>query len=168
MSRISAEHVARAIAAVRALSMEQKAALGDDLFHQQPTLFGCVLVQTRFGVSFEKMGFLLELLFVCFLAMRESGHRWPPISEDEMDRQAARYSATVNFSEGLAPALAAQAQAQYLADHPERNLLAYVTTEAAQWLNHQVPAEENDKYVVLAAMNIVNCIAFTPTSRASR
>lgn len=159
MPRITAQHLARAIEAVRAMSMERKAALADEVFQQQPTLFGVFLVQTRLGVSFEKMEFLLELLFVSFLAMRETGLQWPRISEDELDRQAARLSATVNFAEGLGTALAGQSVAQCINAHPEQYLFAYVTTEVTEWLG-KVQPEESDKYVMLAAMNIANCIAY--------
>lgn len=167
MPRITAQHLARAIEALRTMTMERKTALADEVFQQQPTLFGSFLVQTRFGVSFEKMEFLLERLFVCFLAMRESGIEWPRITEDELDKQAARFSATVNFADGLGPALTSQSLAQYIAGHPEPHLLAYVTTEMTQWLA-TVRSEESDKYVVLAAMNIVNCIAHVPLHVGSR
>lgn len=148
------------------MTMERKTALADEVFQQQPTLFGSFLVLTRFGVSFEKMEFLLERLFVCFLAMRESGIQWPRITEDELDKQAARISGTVNFANGLGPALASQSQAKYIAGHPEPHLLAYVTAELTQWLA-KVRPEESDKYVMLAAMNIVNCIAHVPLHGAS-
>lgn len=122
---------------------------------------------TRFGVSFEKMAFLLERLFVCFLAMRESGIEWPRITEDELDKQAARFSATVNFADGLGPTLAGQSLAQYSHGHPEPHLLAYVTSEMRQWLA-KVRPEESDKYVMLAAMNIVNRIGHVSLNVASR
>ena len=167
MPRITAQHLARAIEALHTMTMERKTALADELFQQQPTLFGSFLFLTRFGVSFDKMEFLLECLFVCFLAMRESGIKWPRITEDELDRQAARFSATVTFADGLGPALTGQSLAQCTTGHPEPHLLAYVTTEMTQWLA-KVRAEESDKYVMLAAMNIVNCIAHVPLHAASR
>lgn len=48
---------------------------------------------------------------------------------------------------------------QYLADHPEKDLLAYVTAETSKWMT-RIVAEESDKYVMLAIWNLVNCIAF--------
>ncbi|MDQ1818166.1 hypothetical protein RBA41_33195 [Massilia sp. CCM 9210] len=167
MPRITAQHLARAIETLRTMTMERKTALADDVFQQQPTLFGSFLVLTRFGVSFEKMEFLLERLFVCFLAMRQSGIQWPRITEDELDKQAARFSATVSFADGMGPALAGQSLSEYTTGHPEPHLLAYVTTEMTQWLATVQP-EESDKYVMLAAMNIVNCIAHVPLHVVSR
>ncbi len=42
-----------------------------------------------------------------------------------------------------------------------KELLACVQVETANWLNRIVP-EETDKYVMMAAANFVNCIAFVP------
>ena len=49
----------------------------------------------------------------------------------------------------------------YVEDHPEKELLAYVQAQTAIWMNRIVP-EETDKYVMMAAANFVNCIAFVP------
>lgn len=56
---------------------------------------------------------------------------------------------------------------QYLAGHPEKDLLAFVNDETSQWLQSVEP-EESDKYVVMAAMNFVNCIAHVPLPMPSR
>lgn len=161
MSRISLQVLARAIKVVQTMNMAQKEALADELFHAQPTLLGAVLVLPRMGVPMERVEFALNLLFVCFQSMKESGLSWPRISEDELDRQAARYSAIVQFSEGMHPTLVQQAQQQFAAGHPEPALLAYVSTETTHWLASVNPLE-SDKYVLLSTMNIVNCIAYVP------
>lgn len=161
MSRISMDILVKAIKAVQAMSPSQKEALADELFHAQPTLFGSVLALPRLGVSLEKLEFPLEMLFICFQAMKASRLPWPRISEDELERQAARYSATIRFSEGMNPGLVKQAQHQYAIGHPEPVLLAYVSNETTQWLS-RVAAAESDKYVLMATMNLVNCIAHVP------
>lgn len=161
MARISREALCRAIGKTRALDRTQKEMLADELFRDQPHMFGSVLVQHRLGVSPEKMEFLLELLFVCFQAMKESGLAWPLITEDEQDRQLARYSAIVKFGDDLAPPLRELAMQQYIEAHPEKELLAYVTTETVNWLKRIAP-EETDRFVMLAATNLVNCIGFVP------
>ena len=53
------------------------------------------------------------------------------------------------------------AGAQYIAAHPEKMLFAFVQAEVNRWLQRVEP-EESDKYVAMAAMNFVNCIAFVP------
>ena len=47
-------------------------------------------------------------------------------------------------------------------DHPEAPLLAYVIREFTLWLMElaeQGAESESDKYVMMAGINIVNCIA---------
>ena len=48
-----------AIKKVRAMDIGQKEQLADELFRQQPNMFGSVLVQQQMGVSLEKMEFSL-------------------------------------------------------------------------------------------------------------
>ena len=45
------------------------------------------LVQQKLGVSAPKMDFLIEIMLICFQAMKESGLIWPRISTDEQERQ---------------------------------------------------------------------------------
>ena len=167
MSRISMNALAQAILAVRAMDTKQKELLADELFIAQPHLFGSFMVQQRMGVSIEKMGFLLDLLFVCFQAMKESGLTWPLITEDHLDQQSKRFAAIANFGEGLSEPLQDRSMQQYIEDHPEKELLAYVQMETANWLKRIIP-EDSDKYVMLASWNIVNCIAFVPMSAQTR
>jgi len=159
VSRISFDALTKAITTVRAMDVKQKELLADELFRVQPNLFGSFLVQTRLGVSLEKMEFLLDLLYVCFQAMKESGLPWPLITEDDLDLQAKRFSAIATFGDDLSENLRNRSMQQYIEAHPEKELLAYVQVETANWLNRIVP-EESDKYVMLAAWNFVNCIAF--------
>jgi hypothetical protein len=163
VSRISVKQVAAAIRKVRAMSLAQKLALTDEVHQKQPNLLASCLVQPRLGVAMESVEFLLNILLVCFQAMKEAGGAWPVISEDEQERQMTRLAATVKFSEELtAPSLADAARGQYFADHPEAPLLAFVTHEVSHWLQdlarHGNEAE-SDKYVMTAAVNMVNCIA---------
>lgn len=134
MSRISMSTLVSAIKKVRAMDIGQKEQLADELFRQQPNMFGSVLVQQQMGVSLEKMEFSLEILFICFQCMKESGLTWPLITEAEQDKQLARYVATVKFGEGLSPKLQDCAMKQYLDSHPEQYLLAFVTAETNGWI----------------------------------
>jgi hypothetical protein len=56
-----------------------------------------VLALQHIGVSLEKMDFVLNQLFICFQAMKETGLTWPLITEDEQDKQMTRYVAAVRF-----------------------------------------------------------------------
>jgi len=161
MSRISPQALCLAIQKVRAMSMGQKEQVVDELFREQPSMLGSFLVQKQMGVSFEKMEFLLDILLICFQAMKESGLTWPLITEDDQDKQLARYVAAVKFGEDLSASLQDLAMKQYIESHPEQYLLAFVTVETKDWLSRILP-EETDKFVILAAANLVNCIAFVP------
>jgi hypothetical protein len=145
------------------IGFAQKLALADEVYRKQPNLLASCLVQPRLGVAMESVELLLNILFVCFQAMKEAGGSWPVISEDEQERQMARLTGAVKFSEDFTDAsLANAAREQYVADHPEAPLLAFVIQEVRGWLQdltRQRTESESDKYVMTAAVNLVNCIA---------
>lgn len=161
MTRISQQALAQAIRKVQAMNRQQKEQLAEELFARQPHLFGAVLVQSKLGVSHEKIEFLLDILFVSWQAMKESGLTWPLIAEDDLDRESQRFSAIAQFGLGLSQSLQDLSKQQYIDEHPEKQLLAYVQMETTKWLDQIVP-EESDKYILLATWQIVNCIAFVP------
>lgn len=139
----------------------RKERLADELFEAQPHVLASFLVQQRLGVALAKMEFLLEILLIGFQAMKESGLIWPRITEEEQDRQMGRIAATIRFGDDLPGSLRDRALERYIETHPEKVLMAFVQVEAANWLRRIVP-EESDKFVVMAALNFVNCIAFVP------
>ena len=106
------------------------------------------------------------MLFICFRAMKESALTWPVITEDELDPQSQRFVGIVNFGSDLGESLRNRSMQQYVEDHPEKELLAYVQMETMSWLQRVVP-EETDKYVILAVWNFVNCIAFVSMMKPS-
>ena len=165
MNRISQGALVGAISKVRSMDLAQKEQLADEIFQNQPHMLGSCLVQKQLGVSLDKMDFLLEILFICYQAMKESGLRWPCITEDEQDRQLSRYAATVRFGEDVGTALHDSAMKQYIEAHPEKGLLAFNNAEIVNWLSRGI-AEEKDKYVFLAAINFVNCMAFVSIPEA--
>lgn len=165
MSRIGLKLVVQAIADVRGWNEAQKARLADELARDQPNMFGIFLAQQNMGVSPEKMEFLFEILLTCFQAMKLSGLAWPKIPLDEQDRQMARHVASVNFGAELGQQARQRAMAQYVESHPEKELLAHVLNETAGWLGRIAP-EDSDRFVILVAVNFVNCIAFVPLPAA--
>lgn len=163
MSRISGEALVAAIQKVRAMDLKAKERLADEIHDRQPHMLGEFLVQKQFGVSLPKMDFLLDILFVCFQAMKESKLDWPLITEDEQDLQLSRYTASVKHVEDLGGTLGDRALADYINSHPEKELLAFVQVELNKWLA-MIEPEESDKFVMMVAMNYVNCIAYVPMS----
>jgi hypothetical protein len=104
----------------------------------------------------------LDTLFICFQAMKESGLTWPLITEDEQERQMQRNNTILRFYASFADrTLQTSSLQQYIDSHPEKDLLAWVTTGCRDWLRGIDP-EESDKYVLQAVINLVNCLAFVP------
>ena len=129
MSRIDMPVLVRSIQQVRAMTLAQKEHLADDMFRSQPTLLSACLVQHRMGIPFEKMEFLMELIFICFQGMKESGLTWPLIDENQWERQLELLVANVKFTEGLNNDLHRQSLQQYIEGHPEKMLFAFVMGE---------------------------------------
>jgi hypothetical protein len=82
MGRISIVHVAAAIKKARAMDMPERVALADEISKTQPHMLASCLVQTRMGVEAAAVDIVLNILLVCYQAMKESGYQWPLISEE--------------------------------------------------------------------------------------
>jgi hypothetical protein len=167
MSRITVDNLAAAIRKVRSLSLKEKEALAEEIHRCQPHMLASCLVQLRLGVKPAAVEFLLNILLVCYQSMKESGLQWPVITEDEQERQMRRWLGAVQFSEHAMGSAADGAREQYASQHPEQPLLAFVVSETDQWLREisKRDAEaQSDKFVMMASMNLVNCIAGAPVS----
>lgn len=152
--------IADATAVVAAMTVQQRLALGDEVFVDQPNLLASVLVQQRMGASLPQIDVLLNLLFVAHQAMKQSGLRWPLITEATQDRCLQHLTGRLRFAHGLAPRQFQQAVLDAIDEHREPYLLAYVYAHLREhgWLTVDTEAQ---KYLVLAALNLVDCIADT-------
>ena len=162
MTRIAQAHVAEAVRAVERMNAQRQVQLGDEIFAHQPNLLGSIVVLRHVGASDAQIGIALHVLFVAWLAMKASGHRWPVISEDDQDLCLQRLTAKVRFVEELPPKLLPQAVKQHISEHAEPHLLAFAYGHLRDSGVLGVR-----KYVLLAALNLVECIAFSgrPTAR---
>jgi hypothetical protein len=165
--RISVQHVAAAVRKLKTLTLAQKTSIIDEIHIKQPNLLASCVVQAKLGADEQTVEFLLNILLTCYLAMAESGYEWPLITEVEQERQLGRMVGSVRFSEELLdPAAADAARAQYVGSHPEPALLALVLNECNVWLldlARRRAEKESDKFVLMASVNLVNCIAHAPT-----
>src|ERR1700678_1011609 len=169
MSRITVDNLAAAIRKVRSMSLKEKEALAEEIHRRQPHMLASCLVQSRLGVEPAAVEFLLNILLVCYQSMKESGLQWPVITEDEQERQMQRWIGAVQFSEHAMGPAADGAREQYASQHPEQPLLAFVLSETSQWLreiSERHAEAQSDKFVMMASMNLVNCIAGASVSSA--
>ena len=167
--RISVEHVAAAVRKLGTLTLAQKTNLIYEIHIKQPNLLASCVVQAKLGADEQTVEFLLNILLTCYLAMAESGYEWPLITEVEQERQLGRMVGSVRFSEELVdPAAANAARAQYIGNHPEPALLALVLNECNAWLldlARRGAEKESDKFILMASIDLVNCIAHAPAAR---
>jgi hypothetical protein len=169
MSRITVDNLAAAVHKVRSMSLKEKEALADEIYLHQPHLLASCLVQSRLDVEPAAVEFLLNILFVCYQSMKESGLHWSVITENDQERQMQRWIGAVQFSEHEMGSAADGAREQYASQHPEQPLLAFVVSETNQWLreiSERNAEAQSDKFVMMASMNLVNCIAGAPVSSA--
>lgn len=158
MPVITVPLLAQAQHSVGMLDLQAKAARCDSIHARQPGLLYSVLVLQRYGASMAQIELVLDLLLVFDEAMCASGRTWPTITEDDQERCLKRVTGRVRFVEGLAPAQLTQAVTDHMGSHPETPMLALVfgkLRDAGQ-LAIETDAE---KMVVLAALNLVECIA---------
>jgi hypothetical protein len=159
MSRISQDVLSRAIAALQKMDDAQKIQLADEILASQPNMLGSFLVLPTLGVPTKKTGLAFDTLLLCFQAMKESGLTWPVITEDDLDRQSARTTAILKFYDSFSDENLRRSSAQqYIDDHTEKELFAWVMTMCKDWLQSVSP-EETDRYVIHVAVNLVNCVA---------
>lgn len=140
------------------MGLREKESVLDRVYAQQPNLLGSVLAVRSFGVDMATLDVLLDILTVLHLAVEESGQVLAKVTEDDQERELRRYAASVRFAEGLSGDAFAQSFRQTVAYKREPVLLAHVMDVLKRSGIADV-RDEASKYCVLAAMNLVNCIA---------
>jgi len=161
--RISAETLAQAIHEVTALDHAGQLALCDDIAAEQPNMLAAILAATRMRPGAVEGDLLVKILMVCFRAMRLSGYRWALIREPDQERELTRLTGSVRFAADLPGDLQHLAEQSFIDEHPEPMLLAYVMHEVKTWMQRPEVRRaelEHDKFLMLAAINTVQCIAY--------
>ena len=167
MPSISNQFLVNAVLRVERMGLNERTQLADEIHAQQPNLLFSVLALQGFGATLEQMEVVLMLLMVFHEAMKASGKEWPVISEDVQDRGLKRISARARFAEGLPAKQQARAASDTIANHPEQPMLAYVFGKFGQ---HDLLGIETEtqKMLMLAALNLVECIALTAPKTKGR
>ena len=158
MPMISEKNIACAIRKANAMDIESKETLCDEIFIDQPNLLASVLVQQQMGNELKEVDVLLNILMVLHMAIKESGNKISKITENEQEYQLKIFSATVKFTENMGNECINESLNQFINDHKERNLLAYVVGKM-RGANFFENRKENSKYLIMAGINLVNCIA---------
>jgi hypothetical protein len=159
--------VVQAAIDVNRMGQAQKVALADEIFLQQPNMLASILALPRMGVGLVQLEVPIHILLVTFRAMKLSGHKWPVVTEDVQDQCMQRLTARARFNEGLPGDLANNVVQQFCDEHPERDLLAFVFGYLG---DHDLLAvrTEAEKYLLLGALNLAECVAFVRPAAASR
>jgi hypothetical protein len=166
MGAISQAVMIQADRDVRAMSPAQKVSLADEIFAQQPNMLASVLALPRMGVGMVELEVPLHILLVTFQAMKRSGRAWPVVTEEVQEICLQRLTARARFNEGLPGDMADQMVHQFCDEHPERFLLAFVYGYLGDQDLLRVRTEA-EKYLVLAALNLAECVAFVGSTTAS-
>ena len=157
---ISAKLLANAVVTVEAMNTEARIRLADEIYEQQPNLLASVLALPRMGVSLDQLEVLITVLLVTWQTMKTSGRKWPLISEDTLERCLQRLTGKRQFIAGLSPALQQRAVDDQINQHAEPQLLAFVHGYLG---DHGLLGIGTDaeKYLVLAGLNLAECVAET-------
>jgi len=155
---VSVAHLAAAITTAASMDIREKERVCDRIYAAQPHLLNSVLAQRLLGVSMPTIDVLLNILIVLYLAIEESGQVLAIVSETDQQRELQRFIATVRFTEGLGSDARAQSIEQTIAYRREKFLFAYVL-DILQRAGLTDLRNETSKYPILAAINLVNCIA---------
>ena len=167
MGRLTQRVVIEAEVDVRRMSHDLKVRLADEIYAQQPNMLASILALPRMGVDMAQLEVTPHILLVTFQAMKLSGHHWPLVTEDIQDGCLQRLTARALFNEGVPEDLATKVVEQFHYEHAERYLLAFVYGYLG---DHDLMAvrTEAEKYLMLGALNLVECLAFVGAVKPSR
>lgn len=158
MTKISIQHLENAVKKAEEMNLKKKEAVFDEIYIEQPNILGSILVLKQMGNTLEQMDILINVLLVAFLALKEAGLKLETVTEYEQGRELSRFVEQVQFTEGLSSIAESDAMQQYIDAHEEKVLLAFAYTEMLN-AGFTELKHENSKYLILAGINVVNCIS---------
>ena len=158
MSKVSEINLAHALQKVQSLNIKDKELICDKIYKDQPNLLASVLVQQQLGNSLQDIDVLLNILIVLHLALNDAEITISKVTEEEQEHQLRILKSSILFSDGLSDNLVKSSVNQYISNHKEPILLAYVidTMQAAGFFEKK---HENSKYLSQAGLNLIACIA---------
>ena len=158
MPKLSIKNVADSVTHVTQMNLKEKEEQLDVIHKEQPNLFSSILVLHKTGRTYEEMDVLFHILLVAQLALKESDTKIEMISEDLQEQQLARYIGHVKFMDDLSEKDRDRALSDYMENHSEMPLMAYVIKQM-KVAGFPYKQDEDSKVLMLCGMNLVNCIA---------
>jgi hypothetical protein len=113
---------------------------------------------SKLGVSMRTINVVLNMLIVLHLAVDNSDQVLATVSEADQERELQLFTAVVQFTEGLAGDSVGRSIKQTIAYKRQQYLLAYVL-DTLRLTGLGDIRDEAGRYLVLVAINLVNCIA---------
>ena len=166
MGTISGRSLGDAALLLAFMNFAERERLADEVHHRQPNLFYSVLVLQRHGAKRDQIEVALNVLLVFYEAMRSTCDGWPIISNDVQERCLGRIMGRASRINGLSRRLQAEASGNSATDHPEQRLLAFVHARFKESGLLCEPTEVG-RLLLLAALNLVECIAETTPREAT-
>lgn len=164
---INESAVVSAIEKANKMDIAEQAKFMDMVHLEQPNLLGSVLVLRSFGLDMNDIGLVLHILMVLLLTLEEVGIKIEQISEKQQEKEFEILSHSVNFADGMSEELQVRSIEQYANNHKEPILFGYVLSV----LRHGdivARTDEKSKYIMMSALNLVNCISNAKRSITSR
>jgi hypothetical protein len=139
MTSISNRLLVDAVLCVERMAFKERERLAEEIHDRQPNLFFSVLALRLHGATLEQIEMVLNLLLVFYEAMKTSGKAWPVISEVSSKRKPFR-----TLSRTIPSSSCSHTSSVSFGEH---GLLGIES--------------ETEKMLMLAALNLVECIAET-------
>lgn len=164
MAKIKESALIKAIKQSNQMDLTESEKVMDEIYLEQPNLLAAVLVQSKMGNTMEDIDVLLRILIVIFLALKYSNIKLEMITENLLEKELAKYAGHFKFLEGLNQENTEQAIHQFLNNTSEKLLLSYVigTMMEAGFAKRK---NESSKYLIIAGINIVNCIGVAKNAK---
>lgn len=159
MNQISKEHLSSASMELKNMDYPEKKRLADEMRRNQPDLFDSIFeLKEKTNIFVAKIEFILNIVLICYLALKKSGGSLPHITKKEIDDQTVHFLEIVGVENWFNNQSIEKTLNQTLGDNPEGVFSSFAHSELIFWIYNDVTLEKNDKYVILVAVSLVNAI----------
>ena len=157
MAKIKESALIKAIKQSNEMDLIASEKVIDEIHQEQPNLLASVLVQNQLGNKLEDVEVLLKILIVIYLALKYSGVNLETITEQQQERELAKYTEHLRLLDGLNQTDQNTAIDQFSDSKSEKLLMAYVIGMMVE-VGFTKRKNENAKFLVMAGVNLVNCV----------